>query len=136
MLRALLLAVPLAFATAAHAVTETSASTAVSGASAAATGLGIAASPSGSADDTMVLEAGHYKCELKNSVIVRQIDADRGALVLSWRGKDHTMRAVESKSGALRYESAETGLAWITIVGKSFLLDTKKGQRVAAECRL
>lgn len=84
----------------------------------------------------MILEEGLYRCELGRRVIVRRIAADGATLVLNWLNRDYPMAAVPARTGALRFEDGASGLAWITIVGQSFLLDTKKGVRVAGACNL
>jgi hypothetical protein len=35
----------------------------------------------------------------------------------------------------MRFEDKVSGLAWITIVDKSLLLDTRSGQQLANDCR-
>jgi membrane-bound inhibitor of C-type lysozyme len=84
----------------------------------------------------MSVETGLYRCEFGARVTVKRIAPDRSSLVLNWKGKDLTMRAVASQSGALRFEEAASGLVWMAIIGKSQLLDSKKGQRLANECNL
>ena len=88
------------------------------------------------AANAIVLEPGLYRCELSRRVLVRQVAADGRSIVLQWLNKDHTLQSVVSRAGALRYDDAQSGLAWITIPGKSLLLDVKKGQQLANECRL
>jgi hypothetical protein len=55
--------------------------------------------------------------------------------VLRWGSRDYTLRAVQARSGALRYEDEASGLAWLVIPGTSMLLDTREGQRLANACR-
>ena len=38
--------------------------------------------------------------------------------------------------GALRFEDKASGLTWITITGKSMLLDTRQGRQLANDCRV
>jgi hypothetical protein len=45
------------------------------------------------------------------------------------------MKAVNTQSGALRYEDGASGLVWIVITDKSMLLDTRQGKQLANECR-
>jgi membrane-bound inhibitor of C-type lysozyme len=78
---------------------------------------------------------GTYRCELSRKVVVREVSPDQSLAVLNWRKRDYTMHAVHAPSGALRYEH-ESGLTWITVVGKSMLLDTKRGKQLANECRV
>lgn len=84
----------------------------------------------------MTLETGLYRCELEQRVTVRTIAPDRSHLLLNWKGKDYTMHVVKTESGALRYEDKSAGLVWMAIIGKSQLLDSKRGQRLANECNL
>ena len=80
------------------------------------------------------MAAGHYRCELNRSVHVRHVTPDLQSAVLQWNRKDYTLRAVEARTGALRYEDPQSGLVWITITGKSMLLDSKHGKQLANEC--
>ena len=45
------------------------------------------------------------------------------------------MQLVATQTGALRLEDKASGLTWITIPGKSMLLDTKQGRQLANDCR-
>jgi hypothetical protein len=98
-----------------------------------------AASQSGSAPGLnpyrIPFKSGAYRCELGRSVHVRQVSPDQRTAVLQWQRHDYTLHAVRAQSGALRYEDAESGLVWIVIHGKSMLLDSKAGQRLADACR-
>jgi membrane-bound inhibitor of C-type lysozyme len=85
---------------------------------------------------TMTLETGLYRCELGQRVTLKRIAPDRSSIVVNWSGKDYTMKSVASPSGALRFEDANAGLVWLAIVGKSQLLNSKRGQRLANECNL
>ncbi len=102
-------------------------------------GLGIG-TPSGgapfAAGGRLVLETGLYSCDLKRRVIVRRIAEDGQSLILNWLGKDHDFTAVQARTGALRFENAAEGLVWLVIIGKSMLLDGRKGQQLANECKL
>lgn len=86
--------------------------------------------------DLLALEPGLYRCELDRRVVVRRIAQDGRSAVLNWSSHDYTLRRVPSRSGAVRLEDPNSGLAWIVIVGKSILLDMKKGQQLANECKL
>lgn len=79
---------------------------------------------------------GVYRCELNRSVHVRQVSPDMRSAVLHWDKKDYTLRAVNARTGALRYEDPASGLVWLVIVGKSMLLDTKHGKQLANECKV
>jgi len=102
-------------------------------------GLGIgsaSASDMATAAGSMALALGTYNCELNRQVVVSEIAPDGKSMVINWLGKDHSLAAVDARSGALRYEDTAAGLTWLVIVGKSMLLDTRKGQQLANECRL
>jgi len=81
------------------------------------------------------LYEGTYRCELSRKVVIREVSPDQSLAVLNWRKRDYTMHSVHAPSGALRFEH-ESGLTWITVVGKSMLLDTKRGKQLANECRV
>ncbi|MFO1195739.1 MAG: hypothetical protein U1E86_02045 [Burkholderiaceae bacterium] len=81
-------------------------------------------------------EPGLYRCELNRRVTLRRVAADGRSVVLNWLGKDHTLDAVQARTGALRFENPSSGLMWLVIVGKSMLLDTRRGQQLANECKL
>jgi hypothetical protein len=78
---------------------------------------------------------GLYRCDSNRYVAVRRVADDGKTAVLFWNQREHTLKAVDTPSGALRFEDTASGLTWITIVGKSMLLDTRKGQQLANECR-
>ena len=84
----------------------------------------------------MVLQAGTYRCELNRNVEIRQISADGQTMEINWGGRTHSLQAVNARSGALRFENTAEGLIWLVIVGKSMLLDSRKGQQLANECTL
>jgi hypothetical protein len=81
------------------------------------------------------LEARAYRCDQGRQLTFREVSADAQTAVLNWNERDYPMRAVGVRSGALRYEDAESGLVWLMIPSKSMLLDTRRGQRVADACR-
>jgi hypothetical protein len=79
--------------------------------------------------------AGAYRCELGRSVQVRTVSGDLRTAVLRWGADEYTLRAVDARSGALRYEDPASGLAWIVLREASMLLDMRAGQRLANACR-
>jgi hypothetical protein len=81
------------------------------------------------------LKDGAYRCDEGRELRFRDVSADAQTAVLSWNQRDYPMRAVGVRSGALRYEHAESGLVWLMIPSKSMLLDGKRGQRLADACR-
>ena len=94
------------------------------------------AAAAGAPSAGIILEPGLYRCELSRQVVVRRVAADGQSVVIHWNKRDFTLTAVLSRAGALRYDDIVSGLAWITIPGKSMLLDTKKGAQLANECKL
>ena len=83
----------------------------------------------------LTMKTGTYQCELNRKVTVKQVSSDQMLAVLNWDRRDYAMRAVQTSTGALRYEDKASGLTWITVVGKSMLLDTRKGRQLANECK-
>lgn len=81
------------------------------------------------------LKDGAYRCDQGRELQFREVSADTQTAVLKWKDRDYPMRAVGVRSGALRYENAESGLVWLMIPSKSMLLDAKRGQRLADACR-
>jgi len=81
------------------------------------------------------LKDGTYRCDQGRELQFREVSADARTAVLKWNQRDYPMRAVGVRSGALRYENAESGLVWLMIPSKSMLLDAKRGQRLADACR-
>lgn len=79
---------------------------------------------------------GVYNCDLNRKVDVREVSADMRTAVVRWATKEYRLRAVEARSGALRYEDEASGLVWIVIVGKSMLLDTRQGKQLANDCTI
>lgn len=84
---------------------------------------------------SLVLEPGLYRCESGLRVVVRRIGEGGRAIVIHWADRDYTLAAVPARSGALRFEDVRAGLAWLVIVGKSMLLDSRHGHPLANECR-
>lgn len=75
---------------------------------------------------------GFFHCELGNKIESR-VQSDDAVQVI-WKGKTYAMNRVGTASGAVRMEDKISGLVWIQIPAKSFLLDSKKGQQLANEC--
>jgi membrane-bound inhibitor of C-type lysozyme len=99
-----------------------------------------ASTPTGTAPvspaPTMTIDTGLYRCELGVRVTVKKIAPDKSSMLVNWKNKDYTLGAVNSQSGALRFEDKASGLVWMAIVGKSQLLNSKLGQRLANDCNL
>jgi hypothetical protein len=83
----------------------------------------------------VTLTDGTYRCDQGRELQFREVSADARTAILNWKERDYPMRAVGVRSGALRYENAESGLVWLMIPSKSMLLDAKRGRRLADACR-
>ncbi len=84
---------------------------------------------------SLKLTKGVYHCDLNRRVELRQVSDDHQSAILYWERRNYTMHAVSTQTGALRLEDKTSGLTWITIQGKSMLLDTKQGKQLANDCR-
>jgi hypothetical protein len=56
--------------------------------------------------------------------------------VIQFKGKDHLLFAVDTATGAVRYQENRSGITWIKIPSKSMLLDSKLGLQLANDCKL
>ena len=81
-------------------------------------------------------EAGLYRCEEKQTVALKRVLDDGKKIVINWKAKDYELALLPTNTGAVRYESKAAGFAWIYVVGKAFLLDSKKGNRIANDCKI
>ncbi len=74
-------------------------------------------------------------CELGRQVSVAGNVLMDSAIDLSWKGKQYRMQRVNTSTGALRFEDQSSGLVWISIPSKAMLLDSRRGEPVANECK-
>ena len=85
--------------------------------------------------DVTGMQATSFDCELGNKLTVYQnFNADQ-QISLHWKKRLHRLTRVGTTTGAQRFENAQSGLVWIGIPAKSMLLDSKKGQQLANECK-
>lgn len=84
---------------------------------------------------SLKLSTGVFRCDLNRRVEIRQVAEDRRSAIVYWERRNYTMQLVATQTGALRLEDKASGLTWITIPGKSMLLDTKQGKQLANDCR-
>jgi hypothetical protein len=87
------------------------------------------------AASSLVVEPGFFKCDIGRSVSIKSVATDLSSIVVTWQKRDYVLPGGRTGSGALRFEDAKAGLAWIIIVGKAMLLDTRKGQQLANDCK-
>ncbi len=76
-----------------------------------------------------------YNCELGNKLTIHANLADRDHIALRWHNRLIRLERVDTTTGANRFESRKRGLIWIGIPAKGILLDSKKGQQLANECK-
>lgn len=74
-------------------------------------------------------------CELGNKVTLYRNAADTEHMALRWNQRVHRMTKVSTTTGANRFENTKYGLVWIGIPAKGMLLDAKRGQQLANECK-
>lgn len=105
--------------------------------------LGKKAIPAAEADDgedegtpdIKVDVAIEYNCELGNKLTIYRNAADPKHIALRWGKTLHRLTSVTTTTGADRFENHKYGLVWIGIPAKGMLLDSKKRQQLANECK-
>lgn len=76
-----------------------------------------------------------YQCALGAKVTLYENLPDAQHIAMRW-GKDlRTLKRVDTSTGAQRFENKKHGLIWIGIPAKGMLLDSKKGQQLANDCK-
>ena len=91
-------------------------------------------------DDGKEYKAGNdtateFDCELGNKLTLYSNAADEEHMALRWQQRVHRMTRVSTSTGANRFENSRYGLVWIGIPAKGMLLDSKRGQQLANECK-
>ncbi len=76
-----------------------------------------------------------YVCELGNKLTIFANVADDQHVALRWNKRLIRLERVGTTTGANRFESRKRGLVWIGIPAKGILLDSRKGQQLANECK-
>lgn len=82
------------------------------------------------------VQAGLYRCHQGAQILIKNIAPDFGSIVVQFKGKDHLLFAVDTATGAVRYQDQRSGMTWIKIPSKSMLLDSKLGRQLANDCKL
>lgn len=80
-------------------------------------------------------EAVDYSCELGNKLTIYTNKDDDKHVALRWNKRLMRMTRVDTTTGANRFENRKVGLVWLGIPAKGILLDSKKGQQLANECK-
>jgi hypothetical protein len=99
-----------------------------------------AAPPASSSDDDKTVDtasatAVDYQCALGDKITIYQPATDDKHIGLNWHKQVHTLTRVDTTTGANRFENHKAGLVWIGIPAKGMLLDSKKGQQLANDCK-
>jgi len=76
-----------------------------------------------------------YVCELGNKLTILANAADDQHLALRWKNRLIRLERIGTTTGAMRFESKKRGLIWIGIPAKGILLDSRRGQQLANECK-
>jgi hypothetical protein len=83
--------------------------------------------------------AGHvsldYNCALGDKVTKIANDTDDKHIALRWNKRLMRLTRVDTTTGANRFENRRQGMVWIGIPAKGILLDSRKGQQLANECK-
>ena len=74
-------------------------------------------------------------CELGNKLTLYRNADDKDHMALRWNQRVHRMTRVSTSTGANRFENEKFGLIWIGIPAKGMLLDARRGQQLANECK-
>ena len=78
---------------------------------------------------------GDIPCELGASVSLTSDPNTPGHFELTGKGFKYHMHPVATSTGAIRLEDSVAGAVWLQIGNKSMLMDQKRGQRLADECK-
>ncbi|KAF1043595.1 MAG: hypothetical protein GAK35_02132 [Herbaspirillum frisingense] len=76
-----------------------------------------------------------FNCELGQKLTIWKNEADDKHIAIRWNKRINRLTRVETTTGANRFENRKVGLVWIGIPAKGLLLDSKKGQQLANECK-
>jgi hypothetical protein len=76
-----------------------------------------------------------YNCALGDKVTIFSNAEDDKHIALRWNKRLMRLTRVETTTGAHRFENRRQGMVWIGIPAKGILLDSKKGQQLANECK-
>lgn len=76
-----------------------------------------------------------YNCALGDKVTIFSNPSDDKHIALRWNKRLLRLTRVDTSTGAHRFENRRQGIVWIGIPAKGILLDSKKGQQLANECK-
>jgi hypothetical protein len=76
-----------------------------------------------------------FNCEQGNKLTIFRNPEDDKHIALRWNKRLLRLTRVATTTGANRFENGKNGWVWIDIPTKGMLLDSKKGQQLANECK-
>ena len=80
-------------------------------------------------------KSADFNCEMGNKLTIFKNDDDDKHIAIRWNKRINRLTRVTTTTGANRFENRKVGLVWIGIPAKGILLDSKKGQQLANECK-
>lgn len=80
-------------------------------------------------------KSADFICEMGNKLTIYKNDDDDKHIAIRWNKRINRLTRVTTTTGANRFENRKVGLVWIGIPAKGILLDSKKGQQLANECK-
>lgn len=80
-------------------------------------------------------KSAEFNCEMGNKLTIYKNDDDDKHIAIRWNKHLNRLTRVSTTTGANRFENRKIGLVWIGIPAKGILLDSKKGQQLANECK-
>jgi hypothetical protein len=85
--------------------------------------------------DVSAASTTEFNCDLGNKLTIYRHADDDKYIALRWKKRLLRLTRVATTTGANRFENGKNGLVWIDIPTKGMLLDSKKGQQLANECK-
>jgi membrane-bound inhibitor of C-type lysozyme len=76
-----------------------------------------------------------FNCDHGNKLTIYRNAEDDKHIALRWNKRLLRLTRVATTTGANRFENGKNGWVWIDIPTKGMLLDSKKGQQLANECK-
>lgn len=85
--------------------------------------------------DVTASSTTEFQCDLGNKLAIYRNVEDDKHIALRWNKRLLRLTRVATTTGANRFENRKNGWVWIDIPTKGMLLDAKKGQQLANECK-
>lgn len=80
------------------------------------------------------VHVGQMPCEMGQHIMLSADAHAPGHFHLHLHKQKFRMAPVETTTGAIRLEDAQTGAVWLQLANKSMLMNQKLGKRMADEC--